>query len=127
MRDKVLVIEDEPVIGEMMCILLEIEGYKVISLNDTASALRKLKAEEVALVMLDLNLAGEDGRDVCRYIKGQSDLQHTPVILVSSSPDLPQIKDECGADDYIAKPFELTDFVQKVKDFTDSNRASNVA
>ncbi|RFZ90453.1 response regulator [Mucilaginibacter conchicola] len=127
MRDKVLVIEDEPVIGEMMCILLEIEGYKVISLNDTASALRKLKAEEVALVMLDLNLAGEDGRDVCRYIKEQPDLQHTPVVLVSASPDLPQIKEECGADDYLSKPFELADFVQKVKDSISRGQASNVA
>ncbi|QXV65278.1 response regulator [Mucilaginibacter achroorhodeus] len=125
MRDKVLVIEDEPVIGEMMCILLEIEGYKVISLSDTASAMRKLKNEEVALVMLDLNLAGEDGQQVCRYIKEQPDLKHTPVVLVSASPDLPQIKDKCGADDYLSKPFELPDFVEKVKRFTGSS--SNVA
>lgn len=127
MRDKVLVIEDEPVIGEMMCILLEIEGYKVISLNDTASAMRKLQAEEVALVMLDLNLAGENGEDVCRYIKEQPDLQQTPVVLVSASPDLAQIKERCGADDYLSKPFELNDFVQKVKDSISGRQTSNLA
>ena len=113
-----MVIEDEPIIGEMMCILLEMEGYKVISLSDTGMARRKLHAQEVALVMLDLNLSGgEDGQSMCRYIKEQPDLQQIPVLLVSANVDLPQIKEQCGADDYIAKPFDLHHFVNKVKQF----------
>lgn len=114
MGNKVLVIEDEPIIGEMMCILLEMEGYKVISLGDTGLARQKLAYDDVALVMLDLNLKGEDGQSLCRYIKEEPDLKQIPVILVSANTDLAQIAIDCGADDHIAKPFDLQHFVQKV-------------
>jgi two-component system OmpR family response regulator len=55
MKRRVLVIEDEPVIAEMMSILLEIDGYKVSSLADTTSAKRRLHEQEVGLVLLDLS------------------------------------------------------------------------
>lgn len=115
MKKRVLVIEDEPVIGEMMSILLEIEGYKVISLGDTSLARKKLHNNEVDLVMLDLNLKGESGQSMCAYLKGQDDLKHIPVILVSANSDLEKIMKECGADDIIHKPFDLDDFLEKVK------------
>jgi len=118
MKRKVLVIEDEPVLAEMMSILLEVEGYKVISLADTGLARRKLHQKEVDLVMLDLQLKGENGQSMCAYIKGQDDLKHIPVILVSGNSDLETIKKECGADDHIAKPFDLNYFLQKVHNFS---------
>ena len=114
MKKKVLVIEDEPIVAEMMSILLEIEGYNVISSSDTAFAKRKLKDNEVSLVMLDLKLKGEDGEAMCAYIKGHADLKHIPVILVSANSDLEQIKINCRADDHIQKPFDLDSFVAKV-------------
>ena len=117
MRKKVLVIEDEPVIAEMICIMLEMEGLNVISLADTATAKQKLHGNEVGLVLLDLNLKGENGQTMCEYIKGQGDLKGIPVILVSANVDLEKIKIACGADDHIAKPFELTDFTSKVRQY----------
>ena len=118
MEKKVLIIEDEPVIAEMMSILLEEEGYKVISLGDTRLARRKLHEKEIGLVMLDLQLKGEDGRSMCTYIKGQDDLKHIPVILVSGNQDLEKITRECGADDHIAKPFNLNQFMAKVINYS---------
>lgn len=115
MKKKVLVIEDEPVIAEMMSILLEVEGFKVISLADTTRARKKLHDQDVGLVMLDLALKGERGESMCVYIKGQADLKHIPVILVSGNNDLERIKKDCGADDHIAKPFELDQFMNKVR------------
>ena len=120
MNKKVLIIEDEPIIGEMMCILLETEGYGVISLGDTGMARRKLHAQEVSLVMLDLNLKGENGQSMCNYIKAQDDLRHIPVVLVSGNLELEQIKKDCGADDYIHKPFDLDRFMQTVKTYVPS-------
>jgi DNA-binding response OmpR family regulator len=114
MKRKVLVIEDEPVIAEMMSILLEIEGFNVISSSDSAFAKRKLMEKDINLVMLDLKLKGEDGQAMCAYIKGQDDLKHIPVILVSANSDLEQIKKDCGADDHINKPFDLNHFMSKV-------------
>jgi DNA-binding response OmpR family regulator len=118
MKRKVLVIEDEPIIAEMMSILLEVEGFKVISLGDTTRARKKLHNQEVGLVMLDLALKGENGQSMCAYIKGQDDLKHIPVILVSANSDLEQIKNDCGADDHIAKPFGMDDFMDKVRRYT---------
>ena len=115
MKRKVLVIEDEPIIAEMMSILLEVEGFNVISSSDTAFARKKLANKDVNLVMLDLKLKGEDGRSMCAYIKGHADLKHIPVILVSANSDLEEITKQCGADDHIAKPFELDYFMNKVK------------
>lgn len=114
MKRKVLVIDDEPVIAEMMSILLEVEGYSVISSSDTAFAKRKLQNKDIHLVMLDLKLKGEDGQSMCAYIKGHDDLKHIPVILVSANSDLEQIKRNCGADDHLQKPFDLNSFVAKV-------------
>ena len=117
MKKTVIVLEDEPIISEMMSIILEVQGHKVISLSDAAGARKKLHEKEVDLVMLDLNLGGENGAMMCEYIKGQDDLKHIPVILVSANVGLAEIAKECGADDFKAKPFDINYFVDKVNAF----------
>jgi len=114
MKKKVLVIEDEPIIAEMMSILLEVEGYNVISSSNMTFAKRKLMDSDIGLVMLDLKLKDEDGAAMCAYIKGHDDLKHIPVILVSANSDLEQIRKDCGADDHIHKPFDMNGFMAKV-------------
>ncbi|HWZ14942.1 MAG TPA: response regulator [Mucilaginibacter sp.] len=119
MKIKVLIIEDEPVIAEMISMILEDEGFEVISLSDTGWARYKLQAKEVNLVMLDLQLkGGEGGESICKYIKTTHDLKNIPVILVSGSEDIEEIKEKCGADDLIRKPFELNHFISKVHKHT---------
>jgi DNA-binding response OmpR family regulator len=118
MKRNVLIIENEPVIAEMMSILLEVEGYRVISLADTSRARKKLHNKEVDLVMLDPGLKGEDGQSMCAYIKGQDDLKHIPVILVSANSDVEEIAKTCNADDYIKKPFDLDYFMKKVENYS---------
>lgn len=118
MKKRVLVIEDEPVIAEMVNIILQADGYKVISLNDYYNFKPKLRAAKADLVLLDLNLAGFSGRDICEYIKSQSDLKHIPVILLSANINIEKIKEECGADDLIKKPFDLDHFIDKVHTYT---------
>lgn len=118
MKIKVLVIEDEPVIAEMISMILEDEGFEVISLSDMGWARFKLQAKEVNLVMLDLKLKGEGGESICKYIKTHRDLKNIPVILVSGSEDIEEIKEKCGADDLIRKPFELNHFISKVHKHT---------
>jgi len=115
MKKKILVIEDEPVIAEMISIILEEEGFSVVSLADTARARRKLHDKEVNMAMLDINLKGETGKSLCKYIKSHKDLKHIPVILVSANMDIENIRLECGADDFIRKPFDLDHFVKKVQ------------
>jgi len=120
MKKSVLVIEDEPVIAEMISIILEIQGLKVISLADTGMARQKLHDKEVDLVLLDLNLKGEDGETFCAYIKGQDDLKHIPVILVSANMDIERVKERCGAEDVIRKPFDIDQFMGKVGQYVET-------
>ena len=120
MGKNVLVIEDEPIIAEMISIILEIQGLNVISLSDTGRAREKLLNKEINLVMLDLNLSGEGGQEFCEYIKGQDDLKHIPVILVSANIDIEQKKEQCGADDIIRKPFNIDHFMEKVSHYVET-------
>ena len=114
MKKNVLIIEDEPIIAEMMSIILEEGGFNVISLGETGLARQKLHNQEVDIVMLDLNLVGEDGHSMCTYIKSQESLKDIPVILVSANHDIEKIMTDCGADDFIKKPFDIDDFYGKV-------------
>jgi DNA-binding response OmpR family regulator len=118
MKKRVLVIEDEPIIAEMISIILEIQGFKVISLSDTSRARKKLHNQEVDLVMLDLNLSGEDGESICAYIKSHDDLKDIPVVLVSANIDVDKIAEKCGANDFIKKPFDINHFIEKVEAYT---------
>jgi DNA-binding response OmpR family regulator len=114
MKKNVLVIEDEPIIAEMISIILEEGGFNVISLDETGMARQKLHNQEVDIVMLDLNLVGEDGRSMCTYIKSQDSLKNIPVIFVSANDDIEKIMTDCGADDFIKKPFDIDAFCGKV-------------
>jgi len=120
MGKNVLVIEDEPIIAEMISIILEIQGLNVVSLSDTGRAREKLLNKEVNLVLLDLNLRGEGGQEFCEYIKGHDDLKDIPVILVSANIDIEQIKEECHANDIIRKPFNIDHFMEKVSHYVET-------
>lgn len=117
MRNRVLIIEDEPVTAEMISMILEEQGFQVISLSDTSWARTKLHDQEVDLVLVDLKLKGEGGKSICKYIKRSNDLKNIPVILVSGNPDIQKVARDSGADGFIAKPFELNHFINKVQTF----------
>jgi DNA-binding response OmpR family regulator len=104
---KILVIEDEPNIVVIVKIILEEEGYLVYKLTGPTEFKTVLRESKADLVLLDLNIAGIDGKIICVYIKDQNDLKNIPVILMSANHNVRQVKDECGADDLIRKPFDL--------------------
>ena len=111
----ILVIEDEPDIMMLVKMVLESEGYNVSEMSSAASYKTKVRAAHADLVLLDLNIAGFDGNIICEYIKAQTDLKSIPVIIMSGNLNARQIKEDCGADDIIAKPFDLDRFVDMVK------------
>ena len=116
-KKKILVVEDEPVIAELISMLLEKEGYEVVGFSNNAGIKAQLHDSPVALVLLDLALGGQDGMDICDYIKSNEELKHIPVILISAHRDLEKIAGECAADGFILKPFELDGFAKRVKEF----------
>jgi DNA-binding response OmpR family regulator len=114
---KVLIFEDELDILDMATMILEDEGYEVHGVSEYPGFENKVNACKADLVLLDLNLRGYRGEDICKYIKKSEALKQTPVILMSANRDVQAVKEEAGADGYISKPFDLTDFISLVKQF----------
>jgi DNA-binding response OmpR family regulator len=114
---RILIIEDEQDIVDIATIILEDEGYEVSSLNEYPNFEKKVNESHADLVLLDLNLDGYHGGDICKYIKSNDQLKSTSVILMSANRDIAATKDQVGADGFITKPFDLSDFVNIVKTF----------
>lgn len=109
----VLIADDDQAIVDVLRILLEEEGYAVavITGGDVALETRRVQPD---LVLLDIRMSGQDGREVCRALKQHAETTTIPVILVSANSDLPAMAEQAGADDHLAKPFEIDDLLDKV-------------
>jgi len=112
---KILIVEDEETIREGLVDLLEIEGYGVDSASDGEIAMEKLKAYRPDLVILDLMLPKSSGFEVCRFIR-----KHWPdcfvLMLTAKNEEMSKIAGlEMGADDYVTKPFSVSELMARVK------------
>ncbi len=114
MPKKILVADDDPAILEVIALILEFEGYEV---NTTADGdnLRQIKKELPDVILLDIWMSGVDGRDVCADLKKNPATKDIPIIMISANKDASQIAQQCGADDFIAKPFEMDELLSKVQ------------
>jgi DNA-binding response OmpR family regulator len=114
MSKKIVVADDQDDILRMMQSILSRQGYEVET-DATGNLLDEIGNEHPDLIILDINLGNRDGSDICRKLKEQEFSKHIPVILISAVMDLPKISESCGADDYLAKPFRLSDLINKVQ------------
>jgi DNA-binding response OmpR family regulator len=115
MAERVLVVEDDPRLAEMLSEYLGQAGFRITVANAGGSALRRLAAEaSYDAVVLDLMLPDMDGLDVCREIRTRSD---TPVLMLTARGDAIDriIGLELGADDYLPKPFEPRELVARLR------------
>ncbi len=115
-RRRVLVIEDEPDIAEAMAYQLEKAGLQVRVARTGEEGLEAVR-RGVDLVLLDLNLPGMDGLEVCRMIRRQTTTAHLPIIIVSArAEEVDRVLGlEMGADDYVVKPFSLKELAARAK------------
>jgi two-component system response regulator ResD len=110
----VLVVDDEQIVREVVCSYLEREGYQTLVAEDGNQARKLLERDRPALVVLDLMLPGTDGLELCRWIRGRSDL---PVIMLTARGEEADriVGLELGADDYVTKPFSPRELVARVR------------
>jgi DNA-binding response OmpR family regulator len=113
-QPRILVVDDEPIVRDVVCRYLEREAFRTVEAGDGDEAFRILKSEDVQLVVLDVMLPGPDGLELCRWIRARSDL---PVIMLTGRGDLTDriVGLELGADDYLAKPFSPRELVARVR------------
>jgi two-component system, OmpR family, alkaline phosphatase synthesis response regulator PhoP len=113
---RVLIVEDEAAIRELLQLHLSLAGFAVDEIGDGAAALNWLRAERYDLVVLDLMLPGLDGITLCRAIRTQGANLATPILMVTAR-DTESDKVlglESGADDYLAKPFGIRELLARV-------------
>jgi len=113
-RDRILVVEDEAKIAEVLRLYLEKNGYELSVAADGHQALESVRRQKPDLVLLDLNLPGMDGLEVCRRLRQESSI---PIIMVTARNEETDklIGLELGADDYVTKPFSPREVVARVR------------
>lgn len=116
-RKKIMIVDDEADILEAVQIMLEDAGYEVSTAMNRRTV-RDVEKELPDLLLLDIGMPGIDGTTICRKLKNQDETKHTPIIMCSANKDAEKLSRECGADDFITKPFEMDMLLAKVKKYT---------
>jgi len=114
--DKILIIQDSPSVNAMLKVRLENSGFSVETVETGEEGIEKTKAGQYQLILLDYNLPGLNGSEVCRILKGEDKTRNIPIVFMSAKDEdkLSQITKESGADGYIGLPFEGKTFIEKI-------------
>ncbi len=117
MARKILVVDDETELLKAISILLKTSGYEVITAQDGQEGLEKAKSLSPDLIVLDVLMPKMDGYEVCRMLKFDEKYKSIPIIMLTAKvQDIDKaMGKKVGADDYITKPFETQDLVDKIK------------
>jgi two-component system, OmpR family, response regulator MtrA len=114
MKGRVLVVDDDTALAEMLGIVLRGEGFEPVFCADGERAMGAFRESRPDLVLLDLMLPGKDGIEVCREIRGESGV---PIVMLTAKGDTVDVVLglESGADDYIVKPFKPKELVARIR------------
>ena len=114
MKGRVLVVDDDQALSEMLGIVLRNEGFDVTFVDDGSAAMGAFRHSRPDLVLLDVMLPGIDGMEVCRRIRSESGV---PIVMLTARTDTVDIVVglESGADDYVVKPFKPQELVARIK------------
>jgi len=115
---KILIVDDEQALAEVVKMQLEVSGYEVIMAHDGQTGLEVARNEGPDLIILDLMLPKLNGHQVCRMLKFDEKYKKIPIIMFTSRADKKneEIGKEVGADAYLSKPFEPDVLLAKVKE-----------
>ena len=117
MNNKILIVEDEKDIRDLIIYALEAKGYETISTDDGEKALKMLKENKPDLVILDWMLPSVSGLEICRNIRRDKNIKNIPIIMLTAkiTEDDKILGLDSGADDYITKPFSTAELSSRVK------------
>ncbi len=112
-KKKILVADDDPGIVDAMQILLEDQGYNVLTTLNGENV-PEMCAYKPDLIFLDIWMSGVDGNVICKQLKASDENKDIPVIMFSANRDTREIALECGANGFLAKPFEIKELMRLV-------------
>lgn len=115
MIKKILVVDDDHSIVDVMDIILKEAGFEVINTTQGSEAIMLAQKEKPDLILLDILMSGFDGREITKKLKRNGKTKNIPVIIISANKFTKEIARQIGADDFILKPFEMNDLLAKVR------------
>jgi len=113
----ILVVEDDPVILDLLALTLEMEGWQVLRATDAVTAVEMARSEQPDLVLSDVMMPGRSGLDLCDDIAAATETAGTPVVLLSARalPAEMAAGFAAGAADYVTKPFDPDDLIGRIR------------
>ena len=118
---KIMIADDDPAIVDALQILLEDEGYDVSATVNGEKVMKINNGSRPDLLLLDIWMSGVNGGDICKQLKCQDTTKEIPVIMISANRDTETIAKQSGADDFLLKPFDIDDLLQKIEKFMNSS------
>jgi len=115
MAEKILVVDDEKEIRELLCIYLNEDGYEVIAASNGEEAISLAQAEHPQVILMDVKMPGIDGVETCKRLKGEEKTKSIPVIMVTAYQDRDVEAYLEGADDFVNKPFDRTEITFRIR------------
>ena len=109
-----MIVDDDPGILDAVSMLLEYEGYEVVTALNCGALLTD-RQEVPDLLLLDIWMSGTDGRDTCKTLKAKDTTATLPIIMISASKDIGPSAIAAGANDFVEKPFQLNDLLNKIE------------
>jgi len=126
MRQKslILVLDDDPDICIMIKMVLDYYGYDAMDADNEENARKIILSNHVDLLIMDMLLSGVDGTDICRQLKQDKETSSIPILMFSAHPTAKETCLAAGADDFISKPFEMNDLIDKISFFLERKKIS---
>jgi DNA-binding response OmpR family regulator len=114
----VLVVEDDPVILRLLEVNFELEGFTVLLAHDGAEGIEVARTHQPSVIISDIMMPRTSGLELVETLKADPDTKAIPIILLSAKAQTSDLKNgmEAGADDYVTKPFEPLDLVERVNE-----------
>jgi len=116
MKKKILYIEDDPDMADIVAEIMQYEEYEVIT-DSGKSMYKYLKNNDVGLILMDEGLSWCWGSNLCRELRSNEETANIPIIMISAVREIDDIAQHCGANAYIRKPFEIYDVIDAVNDY----------
>ena len=123
-KSLILVLDDDPDICIMIKMVLDYYGYDAMDAENEETAKKIISSNPVDLVIMDMLLSGTNGTDICRQLKHDKETSSIPILMFSAHPTAMETCLAAGADDFISKPFEMSDMMDKISFFLERKKIS---
>ncbi|MCM4156790.1 response regulator [Gramella sp. AN32] len=118
---KILIIDDDKAIGQMLQDVLEFRDHFSYILTDPANLHEFTEGKEIDLILLDKFISNTNGTEICKQLKSDPNLGHIPIIMMSAMRDAEEECLEAGAIDFLPKPFDIDELVNRIQKLVEKN------